>query len=92
MGRLLRAVALAFAVSVPAAAAQKSATFHVGAVVRPSVKVSAEVAAEPGAPRIRFAGNAAAPFVRVGNGPQWIATGGEVPLPDSGTVVVTLNY
>ncbi len=88
MGPALRAVVVAFAVALPVMAARRSATFHVGAVVRTSAKVSSHGAA----PYLRAASNAPPPAIQVGGGPLQMVDVREIRLPESGTVVVTLQY
>lgn len=90
MTNALRVLGLALALCLPAVAAQKSAAFHVGAVVMTSAKMSAEVGAD--GLRMRLASNAAPPAVQIGEGPLRVLSTPELRLPESGTVVVTLQY
>src|SRR3954454_24858427 len=80
MGLGLRGAALAWMVSSALPAAQRRATFHVGAIVQPSARVSAEIGVLPGTARMSLAGNAAAPAVQVGQGPLRVVRGREVQL------------
>lgn len=87
-----RALMLALLAALPAAARQKSATFHVGAAVVTSARVSAEVATRAGTLQLRMASNASPPAVQVGDGPLQHGDAADLRLPESGTVVVTVHY
>ena len=82
--------ALALLLAFPAAAAQRTAVFHVGAVVAPSARVHAEPG--PRSLRLSIASNAAPPAVQVGDGTLQPPGATDLRLPASGTVVVTLQY
>jgi hypothetical protein len=84
--------ALALLLSLPAVAGGRSGVFRVGAVVAPSLRVSAEPGVSRRQLRLRVASNAAAPQVQVGNGALQPLCATDLPLPGSGTVVVTLQY
>jgi hypothetical protein len=84
--------ALALLLSLPAAARGKRAVFQVGAVVAPSLRVSAAPGASPRSLRLSVASNALAPAVQVGSGALQPLGTTDLPLPASGTVVVTLHY
>ncbi|MGE5048265.1 MAG: hypothetical protein ACM3PC_06835 [Deltaproteobacteria bacterium] len=92
MTTTLRGAALALLLSLPAAAGSKSSTFQVGAVVAPSLRVSAGPGLSPRSLRLSVASNAAPPSVQVGSGALQPLGGSELRLPASGTVVVTLQY
>ena len=81
-------MALALLLALPAVASQRSAVFHVGAVVAPSARVYAA----PGSLRLIIASNAPPPAVQVGNGTLQPPGATDLRLPASGTVVVTLHY
>lgn len=82
--------ALALLLALPAAASQRTAVFHVGAVVAPSAHVHAEPG--PRSLRLSIASNAAPPAVQMGNGTLQPPGVNDLRLPESGTVVVTLHY
>ncbi|HEY6912122.1 MAG TPA: hypothetical protein VI356_22275, partial [Myxococcales bacterium] len=63
MAATLRGAALALLLSLPAAAGRKSSVFQVGAVVAPSLRVSAGPGLSPRSLRLSVESNAAAPVV-----------------------------
>jgi hypothetical protein len=84
--------ALALLIALPAAARQKSSVFRVGAVIAPWTQVSAQPGVSPRSLRLTVARNAPRPLVQVGSGALQPLATDELPLPASGTVVVTLQY
>lgn len=88
----LRGAALALLLSLPAAAGSKSSVFRVGAVVAPSLRVSAGPGLSPRSLSLSVSSNAATPVVQVGSGALQPLDGSALRLPASGTVVVTLQY
>jgi hypothetical protein len=88
----LRGAALALLLSLPAAAGRKTSAFQVGAVVAPSLRVSAEPGRSPRQLRLTLASNAAPPLVQVGSGALQPLGATSLTLPASGTVIVTLHY
>jgi hypothetical protein len=92
MTATLRGAALALLLSFPAAAGSKSSAFQVGAVVAPSLRVSAQPGLSPRSLRLSVASNAAPPAVQVGGGSLQPLGSSDLRLPASGTVVVTLQY
>ncbi|HEY5677620.1 MAG TPA: hypothetical protein VI356_19160 [Myxococcales bacterium] len=92
MDATLRGTALALLLALPAAAGRRTAAFQVGAVVAPSLRVSAGPGLSPRSLRLSVASNAAPPAVQVGSGALQPLGESELRLPASGTVVVTLQY
>jgi hypothetical protein len=92
MTATLRGAALALLLSLPVAARGKSSTFQVGAVVAPSLRVSAGPGLSPRSLRLSVASNAPSPVVQVGSGALLPLGSSELRLPASGSVVVTLLY